>query len=96
MKEGFVNTVKQQKGTVLDSSRHNLFLRVNDEDKGMSSLAYPAQAVSYYDGTGMVSTNSVTKDEILLSPDMLMLIVILWRRNPQKRFARLCRIMQSG
>ena len=75
VKEGFVNTVKQQKGTVLDSSRHNLFLRVNDEDKGMSSLAYPAQAVSYYDGTGMVSTKSVKKDEILLSPDMLMFIL---------------------
>ena len=75
VKEGFVNTVKQQKGTVLDSSKHTLYLRVNEQDMGMSSLAYPAQTVTYFNGTEMVSTKSVKKDEILLTPDMLMQIL---------------------
>ena len=61
VKEGFVNTVKQQKGTVLDSSKHTLYLRVNEQDMGMSSLAYPAQTVTYFNGTEMVSTKSVKK-----------------------------------
>ena len=66
--------MKQQKGTVLDSSRHNLFLRVNDEDKGMSSLAYPGRRFPITMVIGWVSTKSVKKDEILLSPDMLTFI----------------------
>ena len=42
---------------------------------GLSSLAYPIKSVSYYDGTRMMSTKQVKKDEILLSPDMLMQIL---------------------
>lgn len=75
VKEGFTKTLGQQKGTVLDSSKHNLYLHINEDDLGLSSLAYPTDNVSYYDGAKMVSAKQVKKVEILLSPDMLMLIL---------------------
>lgn len=75
VKDGFVNTLKQKKGAALDNSKHSLYLHINEDDLGLSSLAYPIKSVSYYDGTRMMSTKQVKKDEILLSPDMLMQIL---------------------
>ncbi|MCR0460755.1 ABC transporter ATP-binding protein/permease [[Clostridium] innocuum] len=75
VKDGFVNTLKQKKGAALDNSKHSLYLHINEDDLGLSSLAYPIKSVSYYDGTSMMSTKQVKKDEILLSPDMLMQIL---------------------
>ena len=72
VKEGFVKTLKQEKKTMLDSRLYNLYLRMNDDTMGISTLSYPTSEFTYYDGKAVRSTRSVKKEEIMLTPDMLM------------------------
>lgn len=75
VKEGFHKTLKHEKGSGINGGERNIFLNLNDEKLGIYSLAYPTDSFSYYDGEKMVTTKDIKKDELLLAPDALTMIV---------------------
>lgn len=72
VKEGFVNSLQKEKSNTLDSMRHSIRMSTKEEDVSLSALAYPKTAITYFNGTKMVSKKQIGAREVILSPDALM------------------------
>lgn len=75
VKEGFIKSLNIQKGNTLEANQYNLYLKMGEEESGLGSLSYPTKAISYYDGKKMTTTSDVKKNEIILTPDNVMLFL---------------------
>lgn len=76
VQEGFVDSLKLAKNNVLQLNGGNIVLKKSDNDyNGLGTLAYPNETMTYFDGEKIVTTESLNKNEIIISPETLMYLL---------------------
>lgn len=75
VKDGFIQSLNLPKENVLNYKNSNMFLSIEGDNTNVNSLAYSDKAISYFDGNTLKTTTSLHKNEIILSPDMVMQIL---------------------
>lgn len=66
VKEGFISSLHLPKGNVLKSDMGTILFEGKNHTTYTNSIAYPTEAITYFDGTKNVSTDSLKKNEVIL------------------------------
>lgn len=67
VKDGFVEQLKLPENNQLVPNMGSIQLESNSNIAGVGSLAYPIEAITYYDGTRDQSVDTLEKNEVVLS-----------------------------